>query len=145
MDKDTIAKIINLEKSVEEAKALKAGLQADKLEKARLEKDIKILRRTKEEEEKEYKEFKTSSAKYKGRLEDNIKTLERNRANLASSAVPEIEKLNKLRAEQDQRIAKIDTYQERVALQEKRNNEAKNKIEDKKDILTQIGELAKRL
>jgi hypothetical protein len=137
--------IIELGKSFEEAKKIKVEIREGKLEKATLEKNIIILKRANAEEQTEYEQNKKGRDEQISLLKNNIKLLEVKRANLATSTVPEIRRLEAIlielaktetdiKREQNELVAKTDTL-----------NKGESKLEDKKKILIQIYELVKRL
>jgi chromosome segregation ATPase len=145
MDANDIAKAIELGKSLGDLKKIKGNIQEAKQEQARINKNIVILKRANLEEQQKYDESNQEREKRKDELETNMKALEAKRANLATSAVPEVKKLEALREELAKTRANIAREQNDIATRTDLLNKKENTLEDKKDILTQIAKLAEKL
>lgn len=145
MDTDTIAKIMKLEKSVEEAKVLQSEIRENKQKKARLERDIEILQRTKTDEQAQYEQDKSERASSISKLNASIEQLEAKRVNLATSTAPEINRLTKLKKEVTDKQGKLDRDQ--LLLDAKSDRVAKDqvRIDNKKEAIKQIKELCDRI
>lgn len=137
--------LISLGKSLEESKKIKTEIKDGKLEKARLDKNIVILRRANAEEQAQYDKDKAKRKADKAKVEESIKLLETKRANLASSTVPAIKKLNALKEEVNGKQAKLDADSEALTIKDDRVAKENNKIREKKEVLIKIGELTKNL
>lgn len=137
--------IIKLGKSLEDAKKLLAEVQDLKLEKSRLERNTKCLQKARQELQNNYNNDKQEKETEIGKLENSIRIFEARRSNLASSTIPETERLSNLKQETDKKLAALDNRTTELDGQSDRQKKENNRIEDKKDIIAQIVELAKGL
>lgn len=142
MDTNTI---IELGKSLSEAKELQKELHNLKLEKANLEREIGILKKDREQEQKDLIKFKGEKANEKKEIAEIIQNLQSNRASLSSSVVPEIEKLNLLKEQIDSDTVKLNEKQKRFDGQVMEFTKTKINLEEKKNILNQIKKLIETL
>jgi len=145
MDANDIAKAIELGKSLDDLKKLKSDIQEAKLEKAKLEKNIVILKKANAEEQQEYEQDKKERDEQIRQLESNIKLLEAKRSNLATSAVPEVKRLEGLKAELAKTNAGLEKKQSELDTKYEVLSKREGKIEGKKEVLAQIVKLTQKL
>lgn len=137
--------LISLGKSLEESKKIKSEIRESKLEKARLDKNIVILKRANAEEQSTYNADSAKRKRDKAKIEADIAELETKRATLASSTIPELKKLNALKEEVTGKQAKLDAETEASSAKDERLTKEASKIKEKKEVLVQIGDLTKKL
>lgn len=138
MDINVIAKALELGKSLEELKNLQTKIDSAKQDKARIEKDILILKNSLAEEKNRYEVEKTGIERRKTELQNLLKEIEVKRAGLASSAIPEIEKLEQMKKDIEVRENILSKEKELFIESSAKLNKERKATDHQKEILKQI-------
>lgn len=137
-DINIIAKALELGKSLEELKNLQTEIDSAKQDKARIEKDILILKNSLAEEKNRYEVEKTGMERRKTELQNLLKEIEVKRAGLASSAIPEIEKLERMKKDIEVRENILSKEKELFIESSTKLNKERKATDHQKEILKQI-------
>jgi hypothetical protein len=144
-EETTIKEVLEISKSLKDKKVIANEVAELKQEKARLEKEVIILKNAQKDEQSKFDKIKKDGDKQADELNSAVRELQARRSALASSTAPEIRKLEALKEQTRVENTALDNKQVKTSAGFDNLSKAQKEFESKIEVVKQIKELAEKL
>jgi predicted nucleic acid-binding Zn-ribbon protein len=142
---DIVKTVLDLAKTSEELDSVKKDLTELKQQKGQLESNVVVLKRARQDEQEKYDSQKREKDKQIADLNSEISKLQTQRNQLSNSAIPELQRIESLKASVNTQQGELRKQDELNTKREKSFAENYKKVDEKIKIISQIKELADKL